>query len=271
MKGKNVLKKWLPPIVFDTLAKVGGYKVKFVGDFTTWDSADKQTSGYAVDEILERVKSATLAAIENPFKSERDGTILDEKVYPFPLIAALLQTAQRDGRLTVLDFGGSLGSTYHQCKDFLSHVKELKWCIVEQRHFVDCGKELFQSDLLKFYHDVESCYVEQQPNLALFSGVLQYLDDPQTIINQVTGRGPGTIVVDRTPFLETRSHIALQIVPSRLGNASYPIRLYSVDEFKKQIETNYRLITIFPNADPVTFYKGESVTFKGMIFQKREG
>ena len=76
---------------------------------------------------------------------ERDGVVFDQPDYNFPLLACLLRVATESGnRLRVLDFGGSLGSTYFQCRPFLGGVSELRWTVVEQPQFVECGRREFE-------------------------------------------------------------------------------------------------------------------------------
>ena len=50
---------------------------------------------------------------------ERDSVLFDEIQYSWGLLAGLEKAAlEHDGKLCVLDFGGSLGSTYYQNKQF---------------------------------------------------------------------------------------------------------------------------------------------------------
>jgi putative methyltransferase (TIGR04325 family) len=75
------------------------------------------------------------------------------------------------GRLTVLDFGGSLGSTYFQNRKFLNFIGDLSWNIVEQPHFVKTGRLYFQNEILHFYYDVEECVKKENPNVLILSSV----------------------------------------------------------------------------------------------------
>ena len=64
---------------------------------------------------------------------ERDSVIFDHIEYSFPVLCGLLRAAvEDDGKLNVLDFGGSLGSSYYQKKGFLAVCKHLRWSIIEQ-------------------------------------------------------------------------------------------------------------------------------------------
>ena len=202
--------------------------------------------------------------------SERDGVVFEEKIYPFPLIASLLHSAHDlNGKLIVLDFGGSFGSSYYQCKDFLTGVQELTWCIVEQAHFVDCGKKYFETDILRFYHNIEECYADVTPNVILFSGVLQYLPDPGVVLQSLVSKQPEYIIIDRTPILENlQTRLALQVVPKSLGKASYPIRLFNSRDLTKYMDEKYTALFTFDAVDKNIYYNGTSLEFKGMVFKK---
>src|SRR5690606_1701818 len=105
---------------------------------------------------------------------ERDSMLFDEVHHSFPVLAGLLRAAAENaGSLSVLDFGGSLGSSYYQCKDFLAVIRELQWSVVEQEHFVRAGREEFSTDRLNFFYSIAECVESAAPNVALLSGVLQ--------------------------------------------------------------------------------------------------
>ena len=57
--------------------------------------------------------------------------------------------------LNVLDFGGSLGSTFFQNKKFFSELKDVLWNIVEQPHFVKAGVENIQDDTIRVYTTID--------------------------------------------------------------------------------------------------------------------
>jgi putative methyltransferase (TIGR04325 family) len=81
--------------------------------------------------------------------------------------------AQSKGELNVIDFGGSLGSTYFENRKFLQALPKVRWNIVEQNHFVDAGKKYFEDDIVKFFYNIESCVRQCSPNVILFSSVIQ--------------------------------------------------------------------------------------------------
>ena len=74
----------------------------------------------------------------------------------FLLLSGLLWIAVRNnGKLNVLDFGGSLGSSYFQNKFFLDNLTDVNWCIVEQPEFVRTGNEYFDDQKTSFFNSIE--------------------------------------------------------------------------------------------------------------------
>lgn len=267
--GARALRNWLPPILFDFLAKLVGTRISVYGNFRSWEAAASLSRGYEAQDILERVRKATQLVVEDRSKFERDGVVISKKEFPFVLIAALLDASQRNGgKLSVMDFGGSLGSSYFQCRDFLEPLNNLRWSVIEQAHFVECGKAQFQNSVLKFYRNIEECYQFENPNVVLFSSVLQYVEDVDIILQDVASRMPDTIIIDRTPFVNDYTRIAVQNVPKSIGKASYPIRLFAYEDLTKYFRSGYNLVARFESPDPPIFYRGKLVTFEGIIFQK---
>ena len=88
------------------------------------------------------------------------------------MLAGLLgNDAANESKLTLMDFGGYLGATYFQCRDFLFVLPQLRWCIVEQEKFVRRGRKLFEKDQLQFFFSIQKSIGIIQPNFVLFSSV----------------------------------------------------------------------------------------------------
>ena len=140
-----------------------------------------------------------------------------------------------------MDFGGSLGSSYYQCKTFLSGLDNLQWSIVEQPHFVSCGKELFADETLKFYETIDDCLKVQQPDVVLLSSVLQYLEKPYDLLESIIKHKFSYIIFDITPF-HNGSHdiITIQQVPEVIYSADYPCWIFSLDKFMKFLDNEFK-------------------------------
>lgn len=225
--------------------------VRYEGDYPDFATALSASNGYQSAVILERTRLALHKVLRGEAAYERDAVTFDHLELPYPLLTQLLKTAATaNGRLSVLDFGGSLGSTYFQCRSFLQGLPQLEWSIVEQPAHVACGQREFQDDTLKFYPTIDSCMAARRPNLLLLSGVLQCLPEPWSFFQDVTAREFETIVIDRTPFIDSdQDRLTVEIVSPRIYPASYPAWFFSRRHFDKRIPEGWTITNEFPALD----------------------
>lgn len=237
------------------------------GDFSSWENAKSESSGYDGEDILEKVKNSLLKVKNGEAAYERDSKLFDKIEYSWPLSAALMWvTAQEGGKLNLLDFGGSLGSSYFQNKQFLKDIQEVKWNVVEQPEFVECGKQFFENEQLKFHFDIDSCIEEAHPHTLLLLSVIQYLDSPYKFIEKVISHGFKYIIIDRTSFTKSgNERLTIQKVSPKLYKASYPCWFFDETKFIKCFSEKYQMVEDFETDDLANI---ESV-FKGYIFKRK--
>jgi putative methyltransferase (TIGR04325 family) len=274
----KLLKELVPPIILKFRSRfkdVGeaGKEAEFSGDYDSWESAKADCAGYEDGLILETCKDALLKVKNGAFAYERDGILFNEIQYSWPLLTGLQKAAlDQGGVLSVLDFGGSLGSSYFQNRSFLAGVKKLSWSIVEQKHFVDCGKQHFQADGLQFYYSMEECLLNENPNVLLLSGVLQYLEDPYHWLSKFNLSKIPYIILDRTSFVQHSNDIpAKQQVPESMYKASYPTWFLNESNLAKSLSNYEQLVEFACSYDPANLllngrYKA---SWKGMIYKSR--
>jgi putative methyltransferase (TIGR04325 family) len=270
MGAKAFAKRWLSPLLLARLKPLLRTGIYFSGPYPTWETAKVRASGYDSAVILDRVKEATLKVTNGSASFERDSVLFDEAQHPFPVLAELLRAAIAGRQqLSVLDVGGSLGSSYFQCRDFLSVVPALTWNVVEQPHFVECGRHLFTSGPLRFFDTIGACMEQTAPHIALLSSVLQYLPEPYRVLDELAERGIPSIVIDRNPFSDHETDvIATQHVPASIYPASYPCWVFSRRHFLTRIHRSYELVTRFDSADGQAVVGGLDFHFGGVILRK---
>ena len=234
--------------LIDSLRRQG--RIGFTGPYKNWQDAAAASTGYAAPDILSRARVATAAVRDGTAKGERDTVILTQAEYSFPVLTGLLLAASvaRNG-LSVLDFGGALGSSYFQCRRFLEWSRPLRWSVVEQPHFVECGKREFQTDELRFYDSLEACIASETPDALLLSGVLEYLPEPFAFATRCRELALPVVIVDRTPLLEDpNSRLMVQQVPPQIYAASYPVWFLSRQALLDRFGSRYRLLCEFHSA-----------------------
>jgi putative methyltransferase (TIGR04325 family) len=206
---------------------------------------------------------------------ERDSVLFDKVEHSFPLLVVLMKAAaENNGKLTVLDFGGSLGSSYFQCKHLLPNNLDLTWCVVEQKQFVNRGREVFESEELKFFFSIAECTAQYVPDVVLFASVLQYLEHADQIIDAAVATGAEYIAIDRTPFVAFDvDWLCVQHVPASIYKASYPCVMLSESRLKQRLGNNFDFIADFDTlgGQGHIHYCFQKIPFeyKGMIWRKR--
>jgi putative methyltransferase (TIGR04325 family) len=264
----RLAKSIVPPIALDIYHDLSRKKI-FSGNYKTWDEALRASTGYDSEVILHKVREALLKVKKGERVYERDSVLFDEIQYSWPLLSALLWVASREGnRLNLVDFGGSLGSSYYQNIKFLSHLRELNWSVVEQIKFVECGKRDFENEHVKFYRNVDECMRDRHPDTILFSSVLQYIDKPYDLLAAVINKGFKYILIDRTAFIGAGDdRLTVQKVPSEIYPAIYPAWFFNESKFLAFFSKSYELIVDFKSNDSANI----DSTFKGFIFRLKNG
>ena len=271
---KALARDWLPPAAIRQIeAATRGQRIRFEGDFSSWDQASAQCTGYDEAAILHKVLAATLKVKRGKAAFERDSVLFHEIEYNWPMLSGLLWSAARHGgRLNVLDFGGALGSSYFQHRRFFAVLPEVRWNVVEQTHYVDAGQAHIQDDTLRFYKSIEHCLADNKPNVILLSSVLQYLATPGDIIADLPNVGATSLLIDRTPISAYRQNkLVIQRVPAAIYTASYGMWIFSMSALMKKLEAHWRLVTTTLNAEgAVRSEKGLDFSFQGMLLESRE-
>lgn len=267
-----LINDWLPPRIYRWIRTYRGKTVDFHGNFASWDAAKTQTSGYASLEILSKVRTAALKAKYGEACFERDSLAFYKPEYVWPLLSGLmLAAAKNNGKLNVLDFGGSLGSSYFQHKYFLDRLPSIRWNIVEQAHYVEAGRAEFEDSTLRFYSSISECSQDTVPNVIIVSSTIQYLQHPYETIRELSEIGSPLLIIDRTPFSAIdKDRIIIQTVPKSIYRASYPMWIISLPKFMEFIDYRWNLVA--SNTSPegtVAMTDGTEFTFRGMLLEAR--
>jgi len=242
----------------------------FVGKFSSWDDAVQWSTGYQDEKILGKVLEATKKVRSGEVAFERDSVTFNEIQYSWPVLSALMWAAAANrGCLKVLDFGGALGSSYYQNIKFFSELSSLKWNVVEQEHYVDCGNS-FADPSLKFYKSIKGCLSQGAVDVALFSGVLDVIDDPYIYLKQIVDEGIKAVIIDRSAFLSEPydlgvDEFVVQVVKPPIYGATLPFRHLSCIKLKQFLAgAGYTVVESFDSIGG----RGDGWVFRGLIAKK---
>jgi len=241
------------------------------GPFLSWNQAVDNSSGYDAGSILRKVLATALKAKENDHLFERDSVLVGSQDRSRSLSAGLMwSAAMHGGELRVLDFGGSLASTYFHNQDLIQDLTQ-SWSVVEQEHFVTAGREHFQTEELVFFDNIGETLNLCPPNVILLSSALQYLENPYEVLGELLAAGAGILIVDRTPFYEgTEDLLMVQDVPKSIYEASYPMWVFSKERFLETVSAEFELISTFAGPEGTLFMGTRELVFPGFLFKRRK-
>jgi putative methyltransferase (TIGR04325 family) len=227
---KRWIADWVPPHLRRLLrGTTADNAVRYSGDFRTWDEARRHSLGYDGPAIVERVKEATLKVERGEAAYERDSVLFERVEHSYPLLA-----------------GGSLGSTFFQCRPLLEGAASLRWSVVEQPIFAACGR-YFESEQLHFFDDLQSCLATESPDIALLSSVLPYVETPHALLETVAQAVP-RVLIDRTPLWSTLpDRLTVQSVPASIYGfpTSYPAWILNRERLLDHFSRGFRIVFEF--------------------------
>ncbi len=235
-------KRRLPGLV----RALGGHytHIRFSGDYASFAEARRHAEGYDAPSILEKTREAVLKVKRGENRWERDAMVSDTEEMHWPLLACLMRlvAVRGDRTLRVLDFGGSLGSTYFWCRPFFGEEIRLEWHVVEQANHVKVGRAEIADDRLRFHFKVDDVLAETRPDVLLLSGVLHFIEDPEAFLKTLVDLDFPALLLDRTPLWDQDRHrLTVQEVPEEIYRASYPAWFLSRRRILGILEEKYEL------------------------------
>jgi putative methyltransferase (TIGR04325 family) len=232
--------------------------------FTNWQNAEKACDSYYDDVVLKTFTDAALAIGNGDGVYDRDGRVHSNFSENVHLVAALRHVSSTKGQFKVLDFGGALGNMYRQHRWFLSNFNDFTWCVVDQERFVETGKRLFTSNKLKFEPTISQAVVSYKPNIAVMSNILQRVEHPFDIVNELAALDIPYLFIDRMPVITSKNNlITCGKLPAVSNEKCFPEWHFSETAFKQALQTKYRIINEF-DADS----KAENVRNMGFFCEK---
>lgn len=240
------------------------------GNYDTWEAAKSKCTGYNATAILDKIKDGALKVKNGEAVYESDGVLYDKIEHSYPLLAHLLWIAQK-GRISVMDFGGSLGTSYFENKPFMDRLEEVKWSVIEQQDFVTTGNIEIARDALKFYYTMDDATQERgMHDVFIMSCVLPYLEKPYDFLSEIAARNFPYIIINNTYFNpQPGDRITVQKVPVYYYEASYPAWFLNYERVKAAFSDKYELVAEFNN-DAFLYLYGRRVNYRGFSLKLKE-
>jgi putative methyltransferase (TIGR04325 family) len=268
---RTLARRALPRAVLRPLRRWRAPAVRYSDGYSNWHEAQLSSGSYDDPEVVERVASAARKVRQGHAVYERDSVLFSQVEYSWPVLTGLMYAAaRRQGRLAVLDFGGSLGSTYMQNRLFLRGL-DVNWCIVDLPRMVAMGRSEFETPTLHFFETIAQAAASCSLGAIHLGGSLQFVEHPLGLLQELAAIPHDVLVLDRTPFTDAmRDFICVQHVKPPIYTASYPFHVFSTRQFEDTVrDLGWKLLEWFPalESDRETD-SGQRLTFRGAVLER---
>ena len=216
-------------------------KIYYSGPYKNWAMAQQKSTGYESDEILEKVKKASLIVKERKKGYERDSKIFFDFDYDYYLLRVFKNYSKdNDKILKILDFGGSIGSFYFKYKDKIKN--KFIWSIVEQKNFVHEGKNFFENNELNFFFNIEDYEKLFKPDIIILSSSIQYIENYKKVLNKLINLNSDYIIILKTPFNKKNiDEVYVQKPDKSIYKSTYPSWILGYDKFISNFDGKFIL------------------------------
>lgn len=198
---------------------------EFTGDFPSFEEAAQHAVGYDTDVIAASAES-NLIELLGCLSTQTETHVLYQQAH-----SAICFARDRLGskRLSVLDVGGGNGNYFCQLSRLMPGI-ELQWTIVETAKVVSrCAPLLPQ---VRFSTTIP----DERFDIALVSGVLQYLPDAHEVLKKCTSKARWVILA-RIPVHDgNQDRFMVQHVPAAIFLGTLPFRVFSLSDLDQHLE-----------------------------------
>ena len=279
----GIVKQFVPPLIWRGLkATVGRTEsaahqdpqpalselpVGFSGKYETFQAAKSVANaynqyGYHHPDILAYYEAGSQPYVDS-FKNG-DDTSVDTKALRILGALAAKTNLITPGKpsLTVLDFGGALGSLYFRMRRFIP-AEKVAWTVSEVEETAAYGQKKFSSDELQFV----SGHPPAQTDLVIASSSVHYTQDPYETLSNLTDARPRFFVLDRQPLVDFEETFVAQRVPFSIYDTAHPYMLMNknrIVEFMKK--RGYGLLMNWSLDEEELVWNKNNIKYQGLLF-----
>jgi len=222
----------LPPTI-KTLMR--GTLSRFIGfvEVGSWPEAQKAVAGYesdtAVESIIESIQLAHASSTDTKALASRDLQIISS----FAIAIAAVDVSSTNIR--VIDVGGAGGDYFFMFANAMPAVT-FDWVVVETPALATAisKTDLSMGRDIRWVSSLDEA--GDDFDIALMSSVMQYVDDPYGLLNEVVGKCK-VMVINRIPLTSSVvDQATVQHVRTHGRRGAYPAWFFSQNVFLAQIQ-----------------------------------
>ncbi len=215
------------------------------GDYPDWAAAQAACRPIPIDSRRAAYEAAIAAVERGEAAYERDGLPQSAPRWDWPLLTALAELrASGCRRLTVLDVGGGLASSFRQHRDWLAPFDTVRWQVVEMPAITASGRQLVTDPRVEFHDSIAAARADDgPPDLVLASGLGPLVPDPAAMIAELADTGAGWVFLDRIPVLDGlgRDLLTRQVVHPSIYRSESPFWFFDPERLNARLAARFRI------------------------------
>ena len=257
----KIMNGMLPPTI-KTLMR--GTLSRFIGfvEVGSWPEAQKAVAGYesdtAVESIIESIQLAHASSTDTQALASRDLQIISS------FAIAIAAVGVSNTKIKVVDVGGAGGDYFFMFANAMPAVT-FDWVVVETPALATAitKTNLGEGRNIRWVSSLDEA--GNDFDVALLSSVMQYVDDPYGLLNEVSNRCK-VMVINRIPLTSSDTDQAtVQHVRTHGRRGAYPAWFFSQHAFLAQIQKVGNIVSRWAVPEDTHVLKFRQIESQGMV------
>ena len=206
------------------------------GVYFNFDELPQNSRSHKSSVFLKETYELTVDLI-NMSKKKLSLISTEEDLLFANLVASYFSFSQKE--VKILDFGGAMGRSYILLKNSIASDIDINYFIVETQEMCEKGKSIYENDnKIKFLSELPKN--DEKIDIILFNSSLQYINDFESLFDNLIKYNPEFFVLLRLSAGEIKSFISVQ---KNVSKTLLPHRFYNINDFANFLkEKHYKLL-----------------------------
>jgi len=179
------------------------------GIYDRFDQCPAHGMGYESDRWV-RQETERMQNLLQATKNEKTlPSVATNRTDLLPLLAVTTAANSTRNKVTILDVGGGLGSTYISVTAVCGNPKIIDYHIVESKNICLAGKTWFENDNQVHFYDHLPEDI-QAVDIVYLSSSIQYIEDWKGLLKESTGYDPLYIILADVPAGDIPTYATVQ-------------------------------------------------------------
>lgn len=147
-----------------------------------------------------------LEAVEN---NKAISSVVSNRTNLLPFLAVMVSENSKENRISILDFGGGLGSTYISVMAACADEQVVDYRVVDSKNICQAGKKCFKDNAHLHFYDHLTDEI-QKVDIICLSSSIQYVEDWKGLLKGLTKYDPQYILLADLPAGDIPTYATVQ-------------------------------------------------------------